>query len=147
MGDWIAEINSNFQRVKFVLDEWQLLGVIQAWERKVKIERFEFAAGAGNHELALTLHRLIRQKQIAWYPGCGERENAPHRDDLETELAALLFRQSPSGRCRIDHRSDGNFYDDRSFALGAACRLAMKQPANKEWLTITPPRTDGSFAW
>jgi hypothetical protein len=133
--------------VQFVLDEWQLLGVIQAWEKKVKIHRFEFAAGKGNHELALTLHRLIAQRQVAWYPQCGQRKDIPSRDDLETELASLLFRQSPSGRCRLDHRNDGDFHDDRSFALGAACWQALKQPLAKEWLAITPPAFDGSFAW
>lgn len=147
VSDWIQTISAKFQRVQFVLDEWQLLGVIQAWERKVKIQRFEFAAGKGNHELALTLHRLIRQQQVAWYPGCGHRGDTTHRDDLETELASLLFRQSPSGRCRIDHRQEAGFHDDRSFALGAACWLAMKQPATREWLTITPPSRDGGFAF
>ncbi len=147
VGDWIESISAKFQRVQFILDEWQLLGVIQAFEKKVKLHRFEFAAGKGNHELALTLHRLIRQQQVAWYPQCGQRTDTPNRDDLETELASLLFRQSPSGRCRIDHRQDGNFHDDRSFALGAACWQALKQPLAKEWLGITPPAFDGSFAW
>jgi hypothetical protein len=147
VGDWIEEIAAKFQSVQFVLDEWQLLGVIQAWEKKVKIHRFEFAAGKGNHELALTLHRLIAQRQVAWYPQCGQRKDIPSRDDLETELASLLFRQSPSGRCRLDHRNDGDFHDDRSFALGAACWQALKQPLAKEWLAITPPAFDGSFAW
>jgi hypothetical protein len=147
VGEWIEKISAQFRPVQFVLDEWQLLGVIQAFEKKVKIHRFEFAAGKGNHELALTLYRLIRQKQVAWYRGCGARSGTPNRDDLETELASLLFRQSPSGRCRIDHRTDGDFHDDRSFALGAACWHALKQPSSKEWLAITPPASDGSFAW
>ncbi len=147
VGDWIENISQKFQRVEFILDEWQLLGVIQAWERKVKIRRFEFAGGKGNHELALTLYRLIRQKQVAWYPDCGRRSDTPHRDDLETELASLLFQQSPTGRCRIDHRRDGDFHDDRAFALGAACWHALKQPVNAEWLAITPPAADGGFAW
>ena len=34
VGDWIERISAKFQRVEFILDEWQLLGVIQAWERE-----------------------------------------------------------------------------------------------------------------
>jgi hypothetical protein len=79
---------------------------------------------------------VILQRQIAWYPGCGQIENIDVRDDLETELASLLLKQQPSGRCRIDHLPDGLHHDDRSFALGAAVLHALDSGGVAEWLEI-----------
>jgi hypothetical protein len=69
------------------------------------------------------------------------------RDDLETELASLLLKQTAAGRCRIDHVHDGQHHDDRAFALGAACLHALDQAGNNDWMEITPPAPTGEFAW
>jgi hypothetical protein len=67
------------------------------------------------------------------------------RDDLETELASLLLRQSPGGLCRIDHIADGTHHDDRAFALGAACLYALDAPEDGDWLHVTLPGPEGGF--
>lgn len=136
VDDWIAMIVENFHRVTFILDEYQMVGTIQRYESKYDVLRFNFAAGQGNHALAIALRRVILQRQIAWYPGCGQIENIDSRDDLETELASLLLKQQPSGRCRIDHYPDGLHHDDRSFALGAAVLHALDSCGVAEWLEI-----------
>lgn len=102
VDDWMANIAQNFHRVTFILDEYQMVGTIQKYESEYDVRRFNFAGGQGNHALAIALRRVILQRQIAWYPGCGQIEEAHSRDDLETELASLLLKQNPSGRCRID---------------------------------------------
>lgn len=145
--EWIERIARDFHDVTFVLDEYQLIGTIQSYERRFDVRRFEFLAGKGNHSLAIALRKLIVHREVAWYPGCGRIEGVVHRDDLETELSSLLLRQSVSGRCRIDHVSDGVHHDDRSFALGAACLHALRESGDGEWLHVTPPGVDGEFGW
>jgi len=159
--DWVRRISEEFHNVTFVVDEWQLLGMIQRLGSRYPIRRFEFAGQKGNHALAMTLRRLIVHRQIRWYPGCGkidtegtgfgnaDGESSPPdqstADTLETELAALLLQQSPTGYCRINHRSDGRHHDDRAFALGAACLHALRERGTQDWMHIAPPTTTGEF--
>lgn len=145
--EWMHRILRDFHDVTFVLDEYQLLGTIQKMETRARIERFEFAGGRGNHALAVNLRRLIIHRDVRWYPGCGRIPSESGRDDLETELAALLLKQTAAGRCRIDHLQDGLHHDDRAFALGAVCLHLAHDPPDREWIEITPPGMEGEFAW
>ena len=97
--------------------------------------------------VAETLRNLIVHRRLAWYRGCGQLPGIDRRDDLETELASLVLRQSTAGRCRIDHLRDGRHHDDRAFALGAACLVLTEQQTCPDWLHLTPPDTAGGFAW
>lgn len=145
--DWLQRTATAFGAVTFVLDEWQLLGVIQQARAFADVQRFAFAGGEGNHRLAMTLRKLILGQQLSWYPQCGQIESVDSRDDLETELAALLFKQSARGLCRIDHRRDQRSHDDRAFALGAACLTALSTTRESASFEVTPPTVDGEFAW
>ncbi len=138
--DWIRESAAMFPQIQFVLDEYQLLGVIQRTQGQYDVSRFDFAGGRGNHALAMTLRNLLLQRQVRWCPGCGQLSERDTRDDLETELSALIVRQIGSGRLRIDHRREAGAHDDRAFALGAACLAALRSEATADWLEI-----DGSF--
>ena len=144
---WMKRAAANFSGVTFILDEYQLLGTIQKLESQYDIHRFEFSAGRGNHALALNLRKLIIHREVAWYPECGQIEDSPMRDDLETELASLLLKQSPSGRCRITHHRDRHHHDDRSFALGAACLFAVRDLPDVQWMQVTAPTREGEFNW
>ncbi|MEW4490700.1 terminase large subunit [Thalassoglobus sp. JC818] len=144
--DWIEDIGSRFHRVRFVVDEYQLLSTIQRLENRYPIERFAFRAGGGNERLAVTLRQLILHQNVGWYADCGAVDGF-HRDDLETELSSLLLRQTSRGRVRIDHIADGVHHDDRSFALGVAC-LALKDENHVEdHFVVTPPSLTGDFLW
>ncbi|MBW3540662.1 MAG: hypothetical protein KY476_10355, partial [Planctomycetes bacterium] len=143
---WMHEVAAGFHDVTFIVDEYQLLSTIQRLESRYAIERFAFRAGRGNHALTMLLRKLILHRELAWYPGCGEIA-AAHRDDLETELASLLLRESPAGLCRLDHIRDGLHHDDRAFVLGAACLYALEHTAGGDWLSITPPTAGGGFGW
>ncbi len=143
--DWIKRVAADFHAVTFIVDEYQLVGTIQRFERTYDIRRFEFLSGRGNHALAVNLRKLILNREITWYPGCGELTSRSDRDDLETELASLVLKQSASGRCRFDHLRDGIHHDDRAFALGAACLHAVGNPTEQDWLEITPPSRTGGF--
>lgn len=134
--DWIAKTAAAFGDVTFVADEYQLLGMLQSLERRYRILRFPFAAGKGNHELALLLRRLVVHRQIAWYAGCGARSDDP-ADDLERELASLVVRESSQGMLRFDHPPGG--HDDRAFVLAAATWLALNSPTNPTRWSVTPP--------
>lgn len=145
--DWISRVARSFRSIRFVLDEYQLLAVIQRCSPRHDIRRFDFAAGRGNHALALTLRNLIVHQQVRWYPGCGQLPDTDYRDDLATELASLLLKTSTGGRVRIDHFRDAGYHDDRAFALGAACLEAVQSDPGADWFTVTPPALDGGFAW
>lgn len=144
VDDWIEEVASHFHDVRFVLDEYQLLGTIQRLSGRYFIERFAFGGGDGNQRLAIQLRQLIVHRQLAWYPDCGRIKSPSRRDDLETELASLLVRQTPSGRIRIDHHLDGIHHDDRAFTLGAAC-LALLDDVQAPFLELTLPPMPGEF--
>lgn len=142
--NWIAQVATGFPRVTFVVDEHQLAGTVQRFERRHRVVRFPFAGGKGNHELALVLRRLIVHQQIAWYPGCGSRPDDV-ADTLETELAALVLKESESGRIRFDHLSSG--HDDRAFALAAAAWYATTNKPASSTLKISSPTRGGLLAW
>lgn len=167
---WLTWAAGAFDDIEFVLDEYQLLSVIQHRSAELSLERFSFAGGAGNHALAMLLRQLIIERRVLWYPGCGSRQfdqldfsHGPtpaealihaettmqpgDENDLAQELATLLLRQSPSGRLRFDHRSEAGFHDDRAFALAAACLKLTKTPISPSYFDLTPPTTDGTFAW
>ncbi|WP_437229942.1 terminase large subunit domain-containing protein [Planctomicrobium sp. SH661] len=144
--DWIQEIAGRFPRVRFIVDEFQLVGTIQKLESRFPIQRFRFSGGEGNHRLAVALRQLIVHQRVQWYPGCGTVPG-PHRNDLETELASLILKQSSGGRLRIDHQSDRQHHDDRAFALGVACLALTEEQGTGDFLMVTPPEQMGGFSW
>lgn len=134
--EWIEEIAEQFGWVEFVVDEYQLLGTLQKLESRFDMRRFEFAAGKGNHELAVLLRRLILERQVLWYAECGRVASKSGVDDLVEELASVQLRQTLSGRVRIDHPRGGGRHDDRVFALGAACVQLKSTSAGVEWMAV-----------
>ncbi len=141
--DWIAKMGRAFRPIRFVLDEYQLVGTLQKMSGRFELKRFAFGAGKGNHALAIQLRHLIVQRQLAWPPSCGQIPGARDRDDLETELASLILRTASTGRVRIDHRKDSGCHDDRAFALGVACLEALKDDPTSEVFELL----DGGFGW
>lgn len=144
--DWIEDIASRFRNVRFVVDEYQLLSTVQRLEGRYPVERFAFQSGLGNHKLAMQLRQLILNRELQWYPGCGAVPGL-QRDDLETELASLLLRETSNGRVRIDHLNDGQHHDDRAFALGVACLALLERRTEEQFMVVTPPATAGEFLW
>jgi hypothetical protein len=144
--EWIGDMAQRFTPVRFVVDEYQLLSVLQRSKGRYDLHRFDFAGSRGHHALALLLRQLILERRVVWYPGCGAVSSEP-RDDLETELANLVVRQVQGTRVRIDHRREPGCHDDRAFALGAACLEVCRQHSPDDWWTITPPTAEGLFAW
>ena len=135
---WIARAAAAFPQVTFVLDEHQLLGTLQRLASRHRFVRFPFAAGKGNHGLALTLRRLVVHRQIGWYPGCGARPDDP-ADDLERELASLVLKQSMTGSIRFD-QAPGS-HDDRAFVVAAAAWQATTSPPRRPlWHVALPGR-------
>ncbi|WP_437185715.1 terminase large subunit domain-containing protein [Planctomicrobium sp. SH668] len=144
--NWIEETSRQFGRVRYVVDEFQLVGTIQKLENRYPIQRFRFAGGEGNHRLAVTLRQFVIHQRIHWYPGCGMIAS-PHRDDLETELASLILKQSSNGRLRIDHQSSRQHHDDRAFSLGVACLTLTENQTADDFMVITDPFEPGQYGW
>jgi hypothetical protein len=149
VNDWIEDVAARFRSVRFILDPHQLVQTIQQLEGCLDLQRFEFQSGAGNHRLAAILQQLVTQRRIAWYPDCGRLPPGPagERDDLETELASLVLRQSTAGRLRFDHRRDGRHHDDRAFTLAVAALELCQRPQALDFFEITGPSAAGDFQW
>lgn len=132
--DWIERQSAAFLGLRIWVDEYQLVGLIQKFETRLPISRFAFGSGRGNHQLAVTLRQAIVNRTIAWPAGCGAIERGDgQRDDLETELASLILRQSAGGRIRFDHAPSQ--HDDRAFVVAVACLKLIEQPTD-EWMEI-----------
>lgn len=148
--NWIDEVTEAFDDVRIVVDPHQLLELVQDLQHTRRILRFEFRAGKGNDKLARLLRQLIVEQRVAWYPGCGGIPPAlsnGRRDDLETELASLVLRETRQGWIRFDHRQDGCHHDDRAFVLSVVCLTLIDAEDSTAFLTITPPAVDGGFVW
>lgn len=145
--EWILEMATLFPGVSFTVDEYQLLSLIQEFEHQLPIQKFSFSGRLGNHKLAVGLQQAIRERKIAWYPGCGQITTTNGRDDIETELSEVLLEHFPNGMVRINHRQDGKHHDDRVFALGVVHLAVMTSEAAPDFLQIEDPDRDGSFHW
>lgn len=139
--DWIRWAGDSFAPISFVIDDYQLIGVIQRLSPWWDLRRVQFQGGRANHLAAMVLRRLILQREIVWYPGCGHLDVPWGRDDLETELASLIWRQNASGRYRFDHHRDSRHHDDRAFALAMACLELQEEEGGSEWLEVNDPGT------
>jgi len=117
--------------VFYVFDRHQMAHCCQILKTAGKnVEEFEFRSGIGNHQASILLQQYLMEQRVKWYPGCGEMYDesgdiwCPQdvRDDLETELVALVIKQSPgTKRWRFDHPKGG--HDDRSFTIAASIKF------------------------
>ncbi len=138
---WITEVAAQYPGVRAVIDEYQLAGLAQRLAGRVHVERFAFAAGKGNDDLARALRAAVYAGRLAFRPGTGAvgslpGDNTETQDDLAAELRSLELIQRPGGRVRFDHPSGG--HDDRAFALSLAVwALADDRPAGPEPLVVS----------
>ncbi|MFH5806009.1 terminase large subunit domain-containing protein [Alienimonas sp. DA493] len=141
--NWLTEVAAKYPGLRVVADEYQLAGLAQRLTGRVRIERFAFAAGRGNDELARALRTAVYGGRLAFRPGVGAVEShsgdtSETTDDLAAELRALELVERPGGRVRFDHPSGG--HDDRAFALSLAVwALADDRPAGPEPLLVSSP--------
>ncbi|NNJ27126.1 terminase large subunit domain-containing protein [Alienimonas chondri] len=131
--DWILKVAAKYPGVRVVADEYQLAGLAQRLAGRVRIERFAFAAGRGNDDLARGLRTAVYGGRLAFRPGAGSvgshlRDTTETTDDLAAELRALELIERPGGRVRFDHPPGG--HDDRAFALSLAV-WALGEPQAK----------------
>ena len=146
---WVRDCAAKYPGVRVVVDEYQLAGLAQRLAGRVRIERFAFAAGRGNDDLARSLRAAVLEGRLAFRPGAGavgsrpgvtsessDADGAP--DDLAAELRALELKERPGGRVRFDHPPGG--HDDRAFALALAVwALADDRPGGPDPLLISEP--------
>jgi hypothetical protein len=140
--EWVLDVAAKYPGVRVVADEYQLVGLAQRLAGRVDVERFAFAGGRGNDDLARTLRTAVYAGRLAFAPGCGsvgshEGDKAETTDDLAAELQALELKERPGGRVRFDHPSGG--HDDRAFALSLALwALPDDRPGGPDPLLISP---------
>lgn len=131
---WLDRQRGAFPTLEVWVDDHQLAGIVQKYERFLPVHRFNFRGGQGNHQLAGVLQQAILNRQIAWPTKCGAIETADGtRDDLETELASLVLQEKSRQLVRFNHTSRG--HDDRAFVVAVAC-LKLIEKRGPEWMTV-----------
>lgn len=106
--DWVKDVAPRFEPDEWVIDPYQMLGVIEEMRNlRLPVHEYTSRGGAGNFEIAQVLRASVANRRVLWYPGCGL--------ELEDELAKLVTKKRPYG-FRIDHTSTG--HDDQAVALG-----------------------------
>ena len=123
---WLEKIVSAFgpRNVTLVVDPYELMELAERWRRRITVKEFQFAAGAGNHEMAVALQTAIVNRYVAWYPDAGllnvsGRKAYEHlrggKETLADELERLVWKETSYG-WRFDHLN--TLHDDRACALG-----------------------------
>ena len=150
--DWVRSAAAAYPGVRVVVDDYQLAGLAQRLAGRVCVERFAFAAGRGNDELARALRGAVVDGRLAFRPGTGPADPPPKShagvtpetsaadsqpDDLAAELRALELVERPGGRVRFDHPPGG--HDDRAFALALAVWALGERPAGADELFVSGP--------
>ena len=107
---WLLEASRSYNRATIVFDPWQAQHLAQNLRsRRVRVEEFPFSASSVGR-LAVTLHRLLRDHQLALYDD----------PDLLDELANVRLVETAPGSYRIDH--DSGQHDDRVISLALAAQ-------------------------
>jgi len=140
LGDveaWLLETVRAYSRATLVVDPWQAAHLTQNLRnRRVRIQEFPFSAQSVGR-LAITLHRLLRDHQVA----------LPDDPDLIDELANVKLVETAPSSYRIDH--DSSAHDDRVISLAlAAHRLvttSAKPKIDREKLAAAMARTSGEL--
>ena len=149
--EWIKNCVAKYPGVRVVVDEYQLAGLAQRLGGRANVERFAFAAGRGNDDLARALRSAVYAGRLAFRPGTGATGSQSGvngetndsiaqaaTDDLAAELRSLELIERANGRVRFDHPPGG--HDDRAFALSLAVwALADDRPAGPEPLVVSRP--------
>ena len=115
--EWLLEAHRQFNRARLVLDPWQAVSTAQRLRAAgVSVKEFTFSASS-NAELALTLYRLLRERNLA----------LPDDKELLAELANVRLRETSPSVYRLDH--DEGQHDDRAVALALAAFDLTQAPA------------------
>lgn len=119
---WAEDIHKAFAPALFVIDEWQMLATIEWLEQhNIPVEAFNFRGGQGNFQMAQVLRGSIVDRELAWYPGCGQLGD----ESLVDELSALVVKKMSYG-FRFDH--ERQMHDDRAVALGMGALACPRFP-------------------
>lgn len=106
--DWVQEMERAFRPNRYIIDPYQMLGVIENMQAaRMPVYEWEPRGGAGNARIAQSLRTAVAGKVLALYPGAGHQ--------LVTEIAQLVVRKMGYG-FRIDHLSSK--HDDQAVTLG-----------------------------
>ncbi len=114
---WLLETVRSYSRATVVCDPWQAAHLMQNLRnRRVRIQEFPFTAQSVGR-LAITLHRLLRDHQVA----------LSDDPDLIDELVNVKLVETAPSSYRIDH--DSSQHDDRVISLALAAHRLVTTSA------------------
>ena len=116
---WLTEAVQHYNRPPVVFDPWQAQHLAQRLrERRIRMVEFTFS-NASVGRLALTMHRLLKDRQLKLYDD----------EDLIEELGNVRLIETSPGSYRIDH--DSGEHDDRVISLSLAAQHLLTTPVKK----------------
>lgn len=116
---WLTEAIQHYNRPPVVFDPWQAQHLAQRLrERRVRMVEFTFS-NASVGRLALTMHRLLKDRQLKLYDD----------EALIEELGNVRLIETSPGSYRIDH--DSGQHDDRVISLSLAAQHLLTRPVKK----------------
>lgn len=113
--EWIDQVINLFGIQLLVVDKFQMEATCQRFASKVMIEQFNYQGGSRCHEMLMALRNAIVNRQLVWYPGCGDTRFKGRIHTLVDEFAEAVVKQMSYGM-RIDHLP--GLHDDRIQTLG-----------------------------
>jgi phage terminase large subunit-like protein len=105
---WLVRAVRSYNRATLVADPWQTQHLIQRLKRqRVRVVEYTFTTPSVGR-LALTLHQLLKDRQLRLYPD----------EELVDELANVRLVETSPGNYKLDH--DADKHDDKAISLALA---------------------------
>lgn len=125
---WMERNHQAFHRPAWIIDKYQMEEVIQDYEYRWQIHRFEYRGGMANYAMAEHVRTLVINKQLLWPEWIGvikiiDKTGEEVLYTLADEFHDLVTRDMPYGY-RWDHKS--GHHDDRATAVGMGAYYATK---------------------
>lgn len=125
---WMETQHKAFRNPAWVVDKYQLEEIIQDYEYRWNIHRFEYRGGMSNYAMAEHVRTLIVNRQLLWPEFIGaikivDKAGNPQVYTLADEFHDLVCKDMPYGY-RWDHKSGHN--DDRATAVGMGAYYSTK---------------------
>jgi hypothetical protein len=141
---WIEVTRKHFRIGCIILDPMQLEGLAIKYEKKgIKVIRYNFRQGQGNHYMAQILKHAVQNKKVKWSPEAGRlppkividgKERKVEDDTMARELSMLIVKPMSYGY-KFDHESGR--HDDRACVVGMGLVYLLPQ-GTTEGMSVGP---------
>ena len=125
---WMEKQHLAFRNPAWIVDKYQLEEIIQDYEYRWQIHRFDYRGGMSNYAMAEHVRTVVINGQLLWPEFIGAIKIVDESGEevvytLADEFHDLVTKDMPYGY-RWDHKANRN--DDRATAVGMGAYWSMK---------------------